>query len=217
MRKSLIICLLVLVCLDTSAQEVFNLEKCLDYAIENNLKLQKDKLARETAYQSKREVIGALLPQISASTGITDNIQKTRIIMPNFLNSAMGYEDPNADKYLTVVMGTDLNANWGFQLSQQIMNFSIYNAIGIAKTAQEIAQTGVQITTQETIAQASGLYFNVQVLTYAIEQFDKSIGIMHKTRDMMGVLNETGIVRKVDADQIQVTVINLETQKTNLT
>lgn len=195
-----------------SGQEPLSLQECLDYALEHNLSLQKDKLAIESAFQSKREIVGALMPQLSASSGFTDNLQKTRIIMPNFLAGG----DPNADKYLTVIMGTDLNANWGFQLSQQILNFSLFNAVGIAKTAQQMAQTGVEISTDDLYAQTSTLYFNIQSLEYAVSQFDESIAIMDRTLKMMEIIMENGILRKVDTDQIQVTKINLETEKGNL-
>jgi len=195
-----------------SGQEPLSLQECLDYALEHNLSLQKDKLAIESAYQSKREIVGSLLPQLSASGGFTDNLQKTRIIMPNFLAGG----DPNADKYLTVIMGTDLNANWGFQLSQQILNFSLFNAVGIAKTAQQMAQTGVEISIDDLYAQTSTLYFNIQSLEYAVSQFDESIEIMDRTLKMMEIIMENGILRKVDTGQIQVTKINLETEKGNL-
>ena len=49
----------------------------------------KDKLSMESAIQSKREIVGALLPQINAFSGLNYNIQKTTIAMPNFVNSMM--------------------------------------------------------------------------------------------------------------------------------
>lgn len=201
-----------------SGQEIFSLSECLDYALENNLSLQKDKLAIETAYQSKREVVGALLPQVSGSAGFTDNIQKTKIVMPNFVNDMLpeAMRDPNASKYMSVTMGTDLNANWGFSLSQQILNFSLFNAVSIAKTAEDMAVTGVEISRKDVMAETATLYYNVQVLEYTIEQFGESIALLDKTKRMMEACLDNGIVRKIDADQIQVSKINLETEKMNL-
>lgn len=210
--------LAIVLTLKAGGQEIFSLGECISYAEENNLSLQKDRLAVESAYQSKREVVGALLPQISASAGITDNIQKTRIVMPNFVNDMLpeSMRDPNASKYMSVTMGTDLNANWGVSLSQQILNFSLFNAVSIAKTAEDMAVTGVEISRKDVIAQTATLYYNVQVLEYTIEQFGESIALLEKTRRMMEACLDNGIVRKIDSDQIQVSKINLETEKMNL-
>lgn len=200
------------------AQESLTFRQCVEYAIEHNLSLQNDKLAVESAYQSKREVVGALLPQISASSGFTDNIQKTKITMPNFVNSMLpeAMRDPDAAKYMSVTMGTDLSANWGVSLSQQVFNFSVFSAIGIAKVAEEMALTGVEISTNDVIAQTVSLFFNVQVLEYAISQFDRSIELMEDSQNMMSVFYENGIIRKVDLDQIKVSKTNMETEKMKL-
>lgn len=201
-----------------AAQEPLSFRECVEYAIEHNLSLQKDKLAVESAFQSKREVVGALLPQISASSGFTDNIQKTKITMPNFVNDMLPepMRDPNASKYMSVTMGTDLSANWGFSLSQQVFNFSVFSAIGIAKAAEDMANLGVEISTDDVIAQTVSLFFNIQSLEYAISQFEISINLMAESEKMMTVFLDNGIIRKVDLDQIVVSKTNMETEKMNL-
>lgn len=218
MRRIILFLSLLLPAVVCQAREPLTYRQCIDYAIEHNLSLQKDRLAVESAYQSKREVVGGLLPQLSASAGFTENIQKTRITMPNFVNDMLPepMRDPNASKYMSVTMGTDLSANWGVSLAQQVFNFSLISAVGIAKAAEKMAQTGVEISTDEVVAQTAKLYFNVQVLEYAIGQFDKSISLMEDTGKMMTVFKENGIIRKVDLDQIQVAKTNMETEKMNL-
>lgn len=72
-----------------SSQTRLSLRECLDYADNHNLTLLKDNLALEAALQSRREVAGALLPQISASSAISYNARKTTIAMPNFVNSML--------------------------------------------------------------------------------------------------------------------------------
>ena len=111
------------------------LKQCIDYSLEHNVTMQKDRLGVESAIQSRRELFGSLLPQVSASGSMTYNIQKTAIAMPNFVNSMMPepMRDPNAEKYMTVTMGMDLSANWGVSLSQQLFNLSLYDAVQIAR------------------------------------------------------------------------------------
>lgn len=198
-----------------TAQEVFSLEECLDYAVEHNQSLQKDRLGLETANLAKKEVVGSLLPQISASAGITDNIQKTTFAMPNFVNRMMpeSMQDPNAPKYMTVTMGMDYSANWGASVAQQVLNFSLFNAVNIANQSQKMAELGVEMTTQDVIAQTTFLYYNVQVLEYAMTQFESSISLLDRTLGILQANMDNGLMRKVDADRVRVSRTNLETQR----
>lgn len=198
-----------------AGQETFTLESCLDYAVEHNQSIQKDKLGLETANLARKEVVGSLLPQISASAGITDNIQKTTFAMPNFVNSMMpeSMQDPNAAKYMTVTMGMDYSANWGASVAQQVVNFALFNALNIAEQSQKMAELGVDMTTQDVIAQTTLLYYNVQVLEYAMTQFDSSIALLDRTLGILKANMDNGLMRKVDADRVQVSKTNLETQR----
>jgi len=203
---------------ELSSQELFTLRQCLDYALENNQSLQKDRLGLETSVQAKRELIGSLLPQISATAGLTNNIQKTTVAMPNFIENAKpeAQRDPTAPKYLTVTMGMDYSANWGASLSQQLVNFSLFNALTIANTTAQMTELGVEMSENDVIAQTALVYYNVQVLEYAVSQFDKSIDLMDKTLNILQVNKDNGLVRQVDLDRLTVTRTNLETEKSSI-
>lgn len=194
------------------------LRQCLDYTLENNKSLQKDRLGVESAIESRREVIGSLLPQVNASASYTYNIQKTAIAMPNFVNSMMPepMRDPNADKYMTVTMGMDLSANWGLALTQQILNFSLFNAISLAKAGEEMARMGVSADEEDIIAKTATLFYNAQVLKHSLGLFDESLEVMERLSSVMEANRGIGLVRNVDADRIAVTKMNLETEKASL-
>lgn len=191
------------------------LNDCLDYALAHNVALQKDKIGIDEAVQGRKEIVGSLLPQVNASAGYTYNIQKTTIVMPNFMNSMMpeALRDPNASKYMSVAMGMDQSANWGVSLSQQLFNASLFSALSIAKTAEEMAELGQTADRSDVIAQTATLYYNAQVLQYALTAFDESLSLMDRTAGVMAVNVDNGLVRKVDADRVTVAKTNLETEK----
>lgn len=221
MRRIISLFLLLALPLGISAQDFggpLSLKQCLQYAVENNTSLQKDRLGMESAAQSRREITGALLPQLNGSGSFTYNIQKTAIAMPNFVNSMMPepMRDPNAPKYMTVTMGMDLSANWGVSLTQQLLNFSLFSALQIAKGAEEMARSGVEADTQDVIARTASLFYNAQVLEYSMGLFDESLEVMKRMEGIMEANRELGIVRKVDADRLSVARVNMETEKTAL-
>ena len=51
-----------------SAQRLWTLQDCIDYAMENNITLQKSKLQKESATEELKGAKAALLPTLSAST-----------------------------------------------------------------------------------------------------------------------------------------------------
>ena len=156
-RKKITVLLFGLLPLMASAGQPFTLKECLDFAVENNRKLQKDKLGLQTSQLERKELIGTLLPQVNASSGFTYNIQKTTFAMPNFINSMMpeALRDPNVPKYMMVSMGMDMAANWGASVSQQLVNFSLFNALAMANEADKMAKLGVELTTADVISQTA--------------------------------------------------------------
>lgn len=221
MKKKFLILALFLTPNFVFAQEVsgpMSLKQCLEYSLENNAALQKDRIGVEIANQSRREILGSLLPQVGASSQLTYNIQKTCFAMPNFVNSMMPaqMQDPNAAKYMTVTMGMDYSANWGVALTQQIINFSLFSAVNIAEAAEEMARMGEKADVDDVISKTATLYYNAQVLEYSLGLFDESLAVMDRTSKLMDANRELGIVRNVDADRITVTRSNLETEKQSL-
>ena len=214
----LFLCLLPQIAAAQNGTGALSLKQCLEYSLENNTALQKDRIGIESAAQSKREVVGSLLPQVSASGAMTYNIQKTTFAMPNFIDQMMpeAMRDPNASKYMTVTMGMDLSANWGFALSQQLVNFSIFTAVAIADAAQELSELGTQADEDDVIAQTAALYYNSQIIDYSIGLFEESLDVMDRMSGIMEASRANGLVRDVDADRIQVTKMNMETEKQSL-
>ncbi len=201
--------------LEAGGQEAYSLKQCLEYALAHNNALAKDRLELAIAAQSKREVVGALLPQVSASSGWTRNLQKATIAMPNFINAMLPerQRDPNAPKYMTVTMGMDYTANWGAGLNQQLVNFALFNAVSIAKVAGEMAELGVEMTESDVIAQTATLYYGAQALSYAVGQFDESVALLDRTLRILEADRESGLMRQVDVDRVSVSKSNLETQR----
>ena len=198
------------------SQDTYSLQQCIEYAIKNNRNLKKTQYDKEKAEYARKEVLGALLPQISGSANLNDNLKKAKFIMPNFINSMMppNAQDPNAPKYMTIEMGTTYNANVGVALNQQILNFSLFNTLNIAKTAEKMAELGVESSEEDLIAQTANLFYAIQSTEYAVKEMEKSIDLVSKMLKTMEANYANGLVKKVDLDRLKVNYVNLTTQKT---
>ena len=210
----LVLCLLLL-SVSAHAQESYTLQQCLGYAVEHNSNVKKSALDREKAERARQEVLGALLPQISGSAGLNDNLKKAKFIMPNFMNNFLPEKmrDPNASEYMTIEMGTKYSANAGLALNQQLLNMSLFNTLDIAKVSRQMAELGALSTEEDVIAQTATLYYGVQVTQYAASQMLRSVELVEQMLRMMEVNYASGLVKKVDVDRLRVNLTNLKTQQ----
>lgn len=210
----LVLCLLLL-SVSGHAQESYTLQQCLGYAVEHNSNVRKSAYDREKAERARQEVLGALLPQISGSAGLNDNLKKAKFIMPNFMNNFLPEKmrDPNASEYMTIEMGTKYSANAGLALNQQLLNMSLFNTLDIAKVSRQMAELGVLSTEEDVIAQTATLYYGVQVTQYAASQMLRSVDLVEQMLRMMEVNYASGLVKKVDVDRLRVNLTNLKSQQ----
>lgn len=201
------------------AQEQLSLQRCLEYTMENNRNLKKSRYDQEKAAYARKEVLGALLPQINGSANLNDNLKKAKFIMPNFVNNMLppNAQDKDAPKYMTVEMGTTYSANVGLSLNQQLVNFPLFNALKITQAAERMAALGTESNEEDLIAQVANLYYAVQSTEHAVQSMRKSVELVEKMLEMMEVNYANGLVKKVDVDRLKVNLVNLTTQISGIT
>ncbi|MDY0200930.1 MAG: TolC family protein [Tenuifilaceae bacterium] len=197
------------------AQEAYNLQNCISYALENNSNLKKSRLDLDKSLESRREILGSLLPQVSGVGSVNYNMKKAKFVMPNFVNEMMppAMQDPNAQKYMTIEMGTNYSSGLGASLNQQILNFPLFNALEIAKTIESMANLGVESKEEEIIAQTANLFYAIQSTAYAAEQFEQSLKLIDRMLVTMEASYQNGLIKKVDVDRLKVNRVNLSTQQ----
>lgn len=217
-KKAVFVCVLCFAVSWLQAQEIYDVQSCMKQALENNHSLKKSQLDREKSNEARREILGALLPQVNGSVNLNDNLKKSKFIMPNFVNSMLppALQDPTAPKYMTIEMGTNYSAGVGITLNQQLLNYSLFNAVDIAKTAQNLAALGVESKEEDIITQTANVFYSIQITVYALEQFDNSIGLIDKMLKTMEVSYSNGLIKKVDFDRLKVNKINMLSQKNSI-
>ena len=209
---------IICICANTGAQQVYDLQGCLKFALENNHNIRKAQFDKEKSAQARNEILGALLPQVSGTGNLNYNIQKPRFIMPNFMNEFLppGMQDPNAAKYMTIEMGPNYTAGIGAALNQQIVNLSLFNAVDIARTAEELTSLAAEAREEDVISQTANLFYAIQATEYAAGMFGRSIEIMDSVLISMETSYASGLIRKVDLDRLKVTRTNMSTQRASV-
>lgn len=152
----------------------WSLKECIDYALENNITLQKTRLQKESAIEDIKQSTSALLPSLSFSS--SQNVTYRPWPESNRATVANGYVETSVDKvYYNGSYG--LNANWTVWNGNRNYNQIKLNKITAQKAELDSAYTANSI--QEQIAQ---LY--VQIL-YSHE----AVNVCKKTLEV-STLNE---------------------------
>ena len=139
MKKSLLVIgVMMLGTVQLSAQKLWTLQDCIDYAMENNITLKKSQLQKQSATEELKGAKAALLPTLSAST-----------------NQSLGYQ-PWKDTGMSYVTNGTVNTkvdktsyNGSYSLSGQ---WTVWNGNRNVNTIRldELSEQQAELSAQET-------------------------------------------------------------------
>jgi outer membrane protein len=194
MRKVLLIGVILLTSTSAFAQKQWTLQDCIDYAMENNITLQKSKLQKQSATEDLKGAKAALLPTLSAST-----------------NQSLGYQPWKDAGIATVTNGTvntkvdKTSYNGSYSLSGQWTvwngNRNI-NTIKLDKLAEEEAELSTQETAntiQERIAQ---IFSQILYLDENVKVNEQMLETSLKNEDRGREMVAVGKMSKADLAQL---------------
>ena len=200
MKKGILLIGVMMLTMSASAQEVsqgrqtWTLQDCIDYAMENNITLQKSRLQKESATEDLKGAKAALLPTLSAST-----------------NQSLGYQ-PWKDTGMSYVSNGTVNAkvdktsyNGSYTLSGQWTvwngNRNI-NTVRLDQLSEEQAELSTQETAnsiQERIAQ---IYAQILYLDENVKVNEQMLETSLKNEDRGQEMVSVGKMSKADLAQL---------------
>jgi len=176
------------------AQRQWTLQDCIDYAMENNITLQKSVLSRQSATEDLKGAKAALLPTLSAST-----------------NQSIGYQ-PWKDAGISTVTNGTVNTkvdktyyNGSYSLSGQwtVWNGNRnFNTIKLDRLAEQEAELSTQETAnsiQERIAQ---LYAQILYLDENVKVSEQMLETSKKNEERGQEMVSVGKMSKADLAQL---------------
>ena len=194
MRKVLLMGGMLLMSSAAFSQRQWTLQECIDYAMENNITLQKSKLQKESASEELKGAKAALLPTLSAST-----------------NQSLGYQ-PWKDTGMSYVSNGTVNTkvdktsyNGSYSLSGQWTvwngNRNI-NTVKLDRLSEEQAELSTQETAnsiQERIAQ---IYAQILYLDESVKVSEQTLETSLKNEECGQEMVDVGKMSKADLAQL---------------
>ena len=177
-----------------SAQKLWTLQECIDYAMENNITLQKSKLQKSTATETLKGSKAALLPTFSASTNQTLGYQPWK-------DTGMAYVSNGTVN--TKVDKTSYNGSYSLSGQWTVWNGNRnLNNIKRDRLAEEEAELSAQETAnsiQERIAQ---LYAQILYQAETVTVNEQMLETSKKNEDRGREMLEVGKMSKADLAQL---------------
>ena len=178
----------------TQAQKQWTMQECIDYAMQNNITLQKARLSQQSAVEDVKGSKGALLPTVSASA-----------------NQSLGYRPWQDTGSTTVTNGmvntkvdkTYLNGSYGVSAQWTVWNGNKntnnvkLNKLSGQQAELQVAETANSI--QERIAQ---LYVQILYLDESIKVSKASLETSQKNEERGKEMVEVGKMSKADLAQL---------------
>ena len=177
-----------------SAQKLWTLQECIDYAMENNITLQKSKLQKSTATETLKGSKAALLPTVTASTNQNLGYQPWKDTGMAYVSN--GTVNSKVDK-------TSYNGSYSVNGQWTVWNGNRnFNNIKRDRLAEEEAELSAQETAnsiQERIAQ---LYAQILYMAENVTVNEQMLETSKKNEDRGREMLEVGKMSKADLAQL---------------
>ncbi|MDM8242159.1 TolC family protein [Phocaeicola barnesiae] len=187
------------------AQEVLTLEQCLKTGIENNLSLETKRNDILKGKYTLSENRAKLLPQINAIASFNDNFNP-----PVSVTDGSAYGNP-----YNVTHTLQYNASAGLQLQMPLYNQTVYTALSIARTMDEINGLSYEKAREDLMMQIAQMYYLGQSTSEQIAIVKENIRRLEELRDITTAFFDNGMAMEVDVKRVNINLENLQVQYDN--
>lgn len=215
------------------AQEInaFSAKQCVDYAVKNSGQVKNALLGIKIQEQVNREYTSAAYPRIGASLGANYFPQVATQVFPNFIAlgtygvlQAEGVKDGNGNPiqvptdigFINAQFGTKYSASLGVELSQILFDGQVFVGLQARSTAMELAKKNAEVTEENIRANIYKIYYQLVAAKKQLATLDANIDKIEKLQGETRQLFKNGFAEKLDIDKLNVTLINLQTEREKL-
>lgn len=178
----------------THAQKQWTLQECLDYALNNNIQLQQNRLNAMQSELDVQQSKAALFPSLSFSTNQNGSWRPYSPSTINLTNGTM----------TTTRRTTSYNGSYGLNASVTVWNGG-RNTKNIKRNeyTQQQSELEAERTANSIQEQITQLYVQILYQTEAVKVNEEILKASQQQRDRAKVMVEVGSLAKVDLAQLE--------------
>ncbi len=198
--------------------ESLSIKDCIDYATQNNSNIKIARLNERIARQQVNEIRGSGLPQAKITGSYDDRLKIPLLVIPGggipgapTGNSGAGGNSDNA-KGQGIPLGYQYNSSLTGEVTQMIINPSLWIGLKAAKSSSELSQQQTQQTRENTAYNIASAYYQVIVVQKQLSLLQSNLASTQQTLTNTQLQFDNGVAKQVDVKRLQVNTSNLESQ-----
>ena len=184
----------------------FSVKQAVEYASKNNVQVKNALLNIQVQEQTNRGITAAAYPSLSANIGVVNNINVPTQVVPGDFFGSPGQLVP-------VQFGVKYSSNALVQLQQLLFDGQVFVGLQARKASIEFAKKNVEVTEEAIKTNIYKIYYQLVVSKTQIDLLDANIVRFEKLKHDVTELYKNGFAEKLDIDKVEVTLINLKTEK----
>lgn len=201
--------LIISLTFEVKAQMALNLKSAMQYAVDNNSKIIQGKLDEAKGLIDVDQLLSVGYPQINANAQFVYNPLLQVIFFPDFLNG-------KPEDIRPVTIGTHWGTNASLEVSQLVFSPEFRVGLKAAQKAAELYRTRAEATKEDLILQVAKGYYAVQAVKAQKANIEANLIKIKELLKLTNAQVANGLGRKMEADQLGLTALNLENQLNNL-
>lgn len=189
-----------------SQTKPLSLKETLELALKNNQSIAISQYEEQLGNEQIRQTRSRALPAVNGSGNLTDNYKRQVLVLP-------GGVFPGSSGSQVLEVGNVFNTSIGADVSQTILDASVFTALKAAKETRNLYQLGTRQSEEDVINQTAQIYFQILARREQVKAQDSNIT---KLRGIVKTIQgqfDNGLARKIDLDRIRVNLTNAETQR----
>lgn len=189
----------------------FSLNEAVSFALKNNDSLKNAVLDEQIAQKKVKEITANGLPQINATSSFNHFIKVPSVEIPNPFRTS-----PNDPATLSFPQGIPYSWNNTVQASQLLFDGAFFLGLKAAKEFVEMSRIDVKRSEIDVENNVTKGYYAALIIDENIQLFENTLKRIEKTYFDINELYKSGLVEKIDADRLRLTLANTQTQYSQL-
>lgn len=210
--KQFVIALVLIASLTATSQEKrysFSLEEAVTFALDSNYTALNARRDIAKAIKQKWETTATGLPQLSGNITYQNNLKQQVTLIPAELSGG----EPGT--FVPVTFGTKQNASAVATLNQLIFDGSYLVGLQAAKAFLDFSENAAEKTNLEVRKGVINAYGSVLLSEELIAIFEKNKEALDKNLFETRKIFENGLTEEESVEQLEITLLDIETQLSN--
>jgi outer membrane protein TolC len=193
----------------------YSLKRAIDYALLNQTSIRNAQSDYDIAKARVGEIRSFGLPQINGAASIVDNTALRRMFFEAGANPFIPAGAANPGDVIAVKNLFQLRSSGDASatISQLIFDGSYIVGLQAAGTYRQLAEKSIQQSKIQTVDNVTKAYYMVLINQERLKLLDANVSRLDTMVRQTKALYQAGFVEKIDADRLEVSYNNLNTEK----